>query len=85
MNKFLLLIFLLITFECSAQIKFQYVDTLNGKTILREVSYQYPLPLKWQYEADTTKVINWNGSVLTTPFPIKLYNSIMKLISLNIG
>lgn len=86
MNKLLLVIMLLISVELSAQsIQFEFADTTNGKVVQRKVSYQYPLPVRWYYNADTTKVVNWNGSVLTTPFPVKLYNTVLKFISLNFG
>lgn len=86
MKKIILTLLLLIATSISAQsIQFQFTDTTGGKTVLRTVSWQYPLPIQYKSAADTTKPINWNGKVLTVPFPMKLYNNVMKLISLNIG
>lgn len=45
MKKFLLLILLLISLPVFAQ-KIQFADTTNGKIVLREVSWRYPLPVR---------------------------------------
>lgn len=84
MKKLLLIIFLLVSINCIGQYKFQFTDTLNGKVVLRDVTYKYPLPVFYKVSADTTKIINFNNGILTVPFPIKLYNYVFKLISLNL-
>lgn len=45
MKKIFLIILLLISLPALAQ-KIQFADTLNGKIILREVSWRYPLPVR---------------------------------------
>jgi len=78
MKLILLILSFLITCTGYSQYKIQFADTVNGKVVIREVSYKYPLPVK-AVLADTAKVFQYNNGVINTSFPMKIYNFVKEV------